>query len=57
MKSCDRSRARRHRPVHRACPVIKVATRSALPRRWHDLMDLDAGRIVGGEATIEEVGW
>lgn len=40
-----------------ACPVIKVATRSALARRWHDLMDLDAGRIATGEATIEEVGW
>jgi len=37
-------------------PVIKVATRSDLARRWHDLMDLDAGRIATGEATIEEVG-
>ena len=27
------------------CPVIKVATRSELARRWHDLMDLDAGPI------------
>jgi galactarate dehydratase len=38
-------------------PVIKVATRSDLARRWHDLMDLDAGRIATGHATIEEVGW
>ncbi len=38
-------------------PVIKVATRSDLARRWHDLMDIDAGRIATGEATIEEVGW
>ncbi|XQU71003.1 galactarate dehydratase [Cupriavidus sp. H18C1] len=38
-------------------PVIKVATRSHLARRWHDLMDIDAGRIATGEATIEEVGW
>lgn len=38
-------------------PVIKVATRRDLARRWHDLMDLDAGRIATGEATIEEVGW
>ena len=38
-------------------PVIKVATRSDLARRWHDLMDVDAGRIATGEATIEEVGW
>ncbi|MCU7371946.1 galactarate dehydratase [Paucibacter sp. O1-1] len=39
------------------CPVIKVATRSELARRWHDLMDINAGRIADGEATIEEVGW
>ncbi len=38
-------------------PVIKVATRSDLARRWHDLMDVDAGRIASGEATIEDVGW
>src|SRR5499427_2834404 len=40
-----------------AVPVIKVATRSELARRWHDLMDFDAGRIATGEATIEELGW
>jgi galactarate dehydratase len=39
------------------CPVIKVATRSELARRWHDLMDLNAGRIADGQATIEEAGW
>jgi len=38
-------------------PVIKVATRSDLARRWHDLMDINAGRIADGEATIEELGW
>ena len=38
-------------------PVIKVATRTELARRWHDLMDVNAGRIADGEATIEEVGW
>ena len=38
-------------------PVIKVATRSDLARRWHDLMDLDAGRIATGEASIEDIGW
>ncbi len=37
-------------------PVIKVATRNDLARRWHDLMDVNAGRIATGEATIEEVG-
>jgi galactarate dehydratase len=40
-----------------AVPVIKVATRNELARRWHDLMDLNAGRIASGEATIEETGW
>lgn len=40
-----------------ACPVIKVATRTDLARRWHDLMDINAGRIADGEATIEEIGW
>ncbi|MBQ0920532.1 galactarate dehydratase [Hydrogenophaga aromaticivorans] len=38
------------------CPVIKVATRDDLARRWHDLMDVNAGRIASGEATIEDVG-
>jgi len=37
-------------------PVIKVATRNDLARRWHDLMDVNAGRIASGEATIEDVG-
>jgi galactarate dehydratase len=40
-----------------AVPVIKVATRTALATRWHDLMDLDAGRIASGEASIADVGW
>lgn len=40
-----------------ACPVVKVATRTELARRWHDLMDLNAGRIADGDATIEEMGW
>jgi galactarate dehydratase len=38
-------------------PVIKVATRSDLARRWHDLMDINAGTIATGAATIEDVGW
>ena len=40
-----------------ACPVVKVATRTDLARRWHDLMDIDAGRIASGEASIEDIGW
>jgi galactarate dehydratase len=39
------------------CPVIKVATRSDLARRWHDLMDVNAGRIADGDASIEDIGW
>ena len=38
-------------------PVIKVATRTDLARRWHDLMDVNAGRIADGQASIEDVGW
>lgn len=40
-----------------ACPVIKVATRTDLAQRWHDLMDLNAGQIADGSATVTEVGW
>jgi galactarate dehydratase len=40
-----------------AVPVIKVATRSDLARRWHDLMDVNAGVIADGTASIEDVGW
>jgi galactarate dehydratase len=40
-----------------AVPVVKVATRTDLARRWHDLMDINAGRIADGDATIEDVGW
>jgi galactarate dehydratase len=38
-------------------PVIKISSRTALAERWHDLIDIDAGRIATGQATIEEVGW
>lgn len=37
-------------------PVIKVSSRSALTERWFDLIDVDAGRIATGDATIEQVG-
>jgi galactarate dehydratase len=40
-----------------AVPVIKVSTRSELAKRWNDLIDLDAGPIATGEATIEDIGW
>ena len=38
-------------------PVIKISSRTALAERWPDLIDIDAGRIATGRATIEEVGW
>jgi galactarate dehydratase len=38
-------------------PVIKVSTNSGLAARWHDLIDIDAGRIATGEKSIEELGW
>ena len=38
-------------------PVIKVATNSALAKRWFDLIDLDAGKIATGDKTLEETGW
>ena len=37
-------------------PVIKVASRTPLAERWSDLIDLNAGTIASGEATIQEVG-
>src|SRR5699024_9692544 len=38
-------------------PVLKVSTRSELKKEWHDLIDIDAGKIATDESTIEEVGW
>ena len=38
-------------------PVVKVSSRTALAEKWHDLIDIDAGRIATGRATIEDVGW
>ncbi|TRD22013.1 galactarate dehydratase [Palleronia caenipelagi] len=37
-------------------PTLKLATRSDLARRWHDLMDIDAGRIITAGETIETMG-
>jgi altronate hydrolase len=38
------------------CPVIKVATNSALARRMADIIDIDTGPVIDGEKTIEEMG-
>jgi galactarate dehydratase len=37
-------------------PVVKVSSRTALAEKWHDLIDVDAGRIATGHASIEQVG-
>lgn len=37
-------------------PTLKVATNSALARRWHDLIDIDAGPVATGDMSIEEMG-
>ncbi|MGQ3379795.1 galactarate dehydratase [Priestia endophytica] len=37
-------------------PVIKVSTRNALKEQWHDLIDINAGEIATGNATIEDIG-
>ena len=38
-------------------PVVKVSSNTPLRDRWGDLIDLDAGRIATGEASIADVGW
>ena len=38
------------------CPVIKVATNTALATRMGDIIDIDTGAIIRGEKTIEEMG-
>jgi galactarate dehydratase len=38
-------------------PVLKVSSRTALAEKWHDLIDVDAGRIATGHSTVEQVGW
>ncbi len=37
-------------------PVIKIASNTPMFRRMSDNMDLNAGRIADGEATVDSVG-
>ena len=37
-------------------PVVKLATNSPLAQRMNDIVDIDTGRIVSGETTIERMG-
>lgn len=39
-----------------AAPVIKVCSRNDMKDMWQDLIDVNAGTIATGEATIQEVG-
>ncbi|WP_010238199.1 galactarate dehydratase [Clostridium arbusti] len=39
-----------------AAPVIKVCSRVDLKEQWPDLIDVNAGTIATGEATLEDVG-
>ncbi|MGY4383109.1 altronate hydrolase [Pedobacter sp. UYP24] len=38
------------------CPVIKIATNTALATRMGDIIDIDTGAIIRGEKTIAEMG-
>lgn len=37
-------------------PVVKISTNSALASRMPDIIDIDAGPIISGESTIEQMG-
>jgi len=37
-------------------PVVKISTNSALASRMPDIIDIDAGPIISGELTIEQMG-
>lgn len=39
-----------------AAPVVKVSSRTDLKEQWPDLIDINAGTIATGDATIPEVG-
>jgi len=38
------------------CPTIKISTNTNLARRMKDIIDIDAGLIITGEKTIEQMG-
>lgn len=38
------------------CPTIKISTNSSLAKRMGDIIDIDAGSIIEGEKTIEQMG-
>lgn len=36
-------------------PVIKLSTNSTLANKMHDIIDLDTGPVINGDATIEDI--
>lgn len=38
------------------CPTIKIATNTSLAKRMGDIIDINAGGIIDGEKTIEQMG-
>jgi altronate hydrolase len=37
-------------------PVVKISTNTTLANRMPDIIDIDAGPIISGESTIEQIG-
>jgi altronate hydrolase len=37
-------------------PVVKLSTNSSLAQRMHDIIDIDTGGVISGQATIERMG-
>jgi altronate hydrolase len=37
-------------------PVIKISTNTSLAERMSDIIDIDTGAVIRGEATIEQIG-
>jgi len=38
------------------CPTIKISTNKTLAKRMADIIDIDAGLVVSGERTVEQMG-
>ena len=38
------------------CPTLKISTNTDLARRMGDIIDFDAGPIITGEMTVEQLG-
>ena len=39
-----------------AAPVIKVCSRTEMKNHWFDLIDISAGKIATGDATVADIG-